>query len=57
MTFEIIDYVMFHNLQIPPGPPLQSGVTVESQAKLIPHFSKGGPGGILNVMNYVKLNR
>jgi hypothetical protein len=22
MTFEIIDYVMFHNLQIPPSPPL-----------------------------------
>ena len=57
---------IFHNLQIPPGPPLlkwgisftwDSIVTPLCLAEVLaPSGCKGGLGGILNVMNYVKLN-
>ena len=41
-------------LQIPPGPPLQSGEFSPIVVWQLPHFEKGGPGGILKTINYLR---
>jgi hypothetical protein len=58
-------------LQIPPAPPLQSGESSPIKVLQLPHFElvlagmggsstnsqKGGPGGILKAINYLRFNK